>query len=86
MENKMNQASIQSIYKKLKDVLVKDTSIQDLTKDIESTAYEYAYQSTKDIPRLVTYEDIKRHKEDYDEVFMNHYLKALKVLKNTVIL
>jgi hypothetical protein len=74
--------NIKDIYKVVKHVLIKDATLKDLYNDIEATAYEYAFQKIKNLPRLKTYEDIIKDDGKNNQKFMHHYLQALKTLRH----
>lgn len=63
--------------------MIKGATVKDLYFDIEATAWEYAYQSVKHLPRLITIDDILKHKDSRDALFMDHYGKALKTLRQS---
>lgn len=72
---------LKDIYETLKPIMVKGATMQDLLKDKEATAWEYAYQCMKHLPRLKTIEEVIDGYEARNELFMNHYTEALKLLK-----
>lgn len=81
--------TIKDIYETVKPSLSKDITLED--KDLEATAWQYAYQVMKDKPitkalksdgsaKSITpkwLKDIER----YNHHFMTHYTKAIKVLR-----
>ena len=72
---------LKDIYKTLKPILIEGATINDLLQDIEASAWEYAFQCMKHLPRLKTIEEVMDGMEARNELFMNHYSKALKALK-----
>jgi hypothetical protein len=71
-----------SIYRVLKPVMIQGSTIKDLYHDRQATAWEYAYQMTKHLPRLITLDDIKTHSVERNHIFNEYYSKALKILKD----
>jgi hypothetical protein len=69
------------IYRVLQPVMIQGATIQDIYHDIQATSWAYAYEMTKHLPRLITFDDIKAHGVERDYIFNEHYTKALKILR-----
>jgi hypothetical protein len=78
---RINKMDIKIIYKVVKASMVKDSTIEDMKIDKEATAWQYASLKLKDYPVLKTIDDIKNDNGKYNQLFMDHYSKALKVLR-----
>ena len=88
--------TFKDIYKTVKPSLVKGVTLKALKedKDIEGQAWQYAYQVMKDKPiskalksdgsaKSITFKWLKDI-ERYNDMFMGHYTKAMKVLRKEV--
>jgi hypothetical protein len=73
--------TFKDIYKTVKPSLVKGVTLKALKedKDIEGQAWQYAYMKTDNI-QVQSSEDLAR----YNDIFMGHYTKAMKVLRKEV--
>jgi hypothetical protein len=88
--------TFKDIYKTVKPSLVKGVTLKALKedKDIEATAWQYAYKVMEDKPitkalksdgsaKSITSQWLK-DKKTYNDIFMDHYTKAMKVLRKEV--
>ena len=72
---------IKDIYKKVKPTLIKGATVKDLLNDIQATAWQYANIKINHLPRLKKIADILKDNGQRHSLFMDHYSKALAVLK-----
>ena len=63
--------TLTSIFNKVKPGLVKGVKPTDLLNDLEATAWQYAYDCLK----------CKKVNDGYNDLFMDHYTQALKILR-----
>jgi len=86
--------TIKDIYKQVKSIINDGIAINDIKdiNDLQALAYEYAYQVMKDKPitkalksdgsaKSITPKWLK-DSERYNDHFMDHYNKAMKVLRS----
>jgi len=75
---KDHKITLDTIYNTVKHSLIKGVKPKDLLKDPEATAWQYAHTLTPFIKGAYTARKFK----EYNNVFLDHYYKALKGLNH----